>query len=157
MNSHEIDRLLRKNAVTAPSYLGVFPSDKLEGLFLEPDQKIVINFCPSSTAGCHWICVARSSIKNRKEIIEYFDSSGLPSHTYNHNIFNFIKKHKLKVIYNKIPIQDETSATCGQFCLVYLFFKSLNYSMKQIINFYSRKSLHKNNFIVKRLFKKFFK
>lgn len=54
-------------------------------------------------------------------------------------------------------LQNEQSMTCGQHVLVYLFLKARYYSLKNILTFFDKLDLSKNDFIVKRLFEKIYK
>lgn len=157
MNSLQIDRLLRHNKITKSTYIGVFPSDQLTTITLRPSEKIIINICPAAiTDGdiCHWVCVARSP---RGGSLDYFDSSGLPTYKFDLHLRDFVEKHGVRVVYNNVTIQSDKSIRCGEFCLVYVFFKCFGYSLKKIVNFYYKRNLEKNDSIVKKLFKKIFK
>lgn len=57
--------------------------------------------------------------------------NSLLTHQLNSNVLKFIRRHgKVKrVLWNKIPLQDENSTTCGQHCCVYTILKSDGWTM----------------------------
>lgn len=101
------DTLIRKN------FGGVFASDCL------PKPKthyssFIVNLDPHTSPGSHWIAV-----HFRQKEGYYFDSYGLPPS--DKNILKFIKNNADIIVYNKHCFQDDSTTTCGYFCLYFLF------------------------------------
>lgn len=158
MNSLQIDKILKENSITKNSFLGVYPCDDLPSEKLPSNSALVINLCDSTTAGCHWVSVVLLSEKKKKsgrpkESFYYWDVSGLPTHKLNHHVFNFFRRQNKNVYFNSPQLQTLSSITCGQHCIVYIYFKLLNISDKVILSFFDLKNLKNNDFIVLTLFK----
>lgn len=151
MNNFELEKYIFSIKSLRKNYRGIFASDELDKIQnFGPQSFVIINYCPGE--GCHWVCCY-----NHGSSIEYFDPSGLPSHLINKNIDSFLKKQKKRVTFNRTTLQNETSTTCGHHVLIYLYFKSLNYSLNNLLTLYYKFDLKRNDFIVMKLFKKIFK
>lgn len=140
-----------KNDVTRRFFRGVFPPNRLPDKALEPGASLVVNACPRE--GCHWLSIMRIPPRT----LDIFDPSGYPTHLFIPPIARFIEKHKLRVVYNRKPLQDYDSAMCGQHVILYILLRSLKFSRKKILSIYTAKKLKANDRIVKLMYQKFFK
>lgn len=93
-------------------FKGVFPCDSLPNKFSLP-AIFVINLSPHTESGSHWVAAYISVNKSAF----YFDSFGLPIR--NSYILRFLKKHAIRVTYNKSQLQHVTSNKCGKFCCAF--------------------------------------
>lgn len=123
MDTRQIAVILRNTT----NFLGVFPSDKL------PKAKtpftLVANTDPSDRPGTHWVAI---HVANGKA--EYFDSYGMgPSIP---TIRRFLKQFK-KCQYSKKQIQGFLSSVCGHYSVYYLWYRSQEISMKDILGRFS--------------------
>src|SRR5689334_890661 len=132
MNTLEIEKILTQNYVTRKYFIGCFASDKIPSTINVYPASMVIHLDRESNEGTHWIALF---IINSTTIY-IFDSlliSKLPS-----PIVNFISMFP-KQIKNKTILQSPLSTTCGQHCIVFLYFISLGYTyekyLKTILNF----------------------
>lgn len=112
-------------------FLGVFPSDDLPLLYAYPCC-FVVNSDPSHLPGTHWLAYFAKS----NESIEFFDSFGFPPTTY-----SLPSSHT----HNTIRLQGLKSATCGQFCIYYLYSKCIGHSLASIQSHFSRTNYRWND------------
>lgn len=155
MNSIEIDELLRSNPITQKYYVGIFPCDALPKKLLKGGEFVIVNFCSKSSIGCHWLLI--SMLRNGKDL-EIFDSSGMPTHIFNGSILKFLRRHgKRRFVWNRMQLQAENSSTCGQFCVLYAYFKSVGINLKNFQKMFNKKPhLEKNDDIVNKMVREMF-
>jgi len=123
-------------------FLGTFPIDKIPKT-MKNKTFFVCNLDPSFMAGSHWIGL----IKIISSEVEIFDSLGFRSDLICPYL-NFTKSCTL--IFNKTPVQDQTSFLCGKFVITFLVERMLNQSMSfhDIIEEVFSENLNKNDDIV---------
>ena len=137
MNSKKIKEILE---LVLPShtvnFLDVFPRDKAQSLSLS-DQRFplcfVANIDPSSKPGEHWV----SFFLTNPHAPEFFDSLGLPPSIYGFHITPTFQSH--------YPIQSLFSTVCGQYCIYFLYHRSLGSSFSDILAPFSRRDLEWND------------
>jgi len=82
----------------------------------------------SSCPGIHWVAVHLES----DGCAVYFDSQGLPPYGL---ISDFITRNwNGRLDYNDRRLQGYGSASCGQYCLYYLFHKNRGIPLKKILS-----------------------
>lgn len=150
MDTHEIDIFMKKFKYIGKKFLGAFPSNYLENINLKKHQSIILNSCkyPQHSLPCHWTVLI-----NTGESLYFFDSEGSPSYKNNPDIIRFIGKHKKRVFYNKIKIQDNKSLMCGYFSCIFI---ALFYKLKkipQIKKYFFTLNIHKNDDILNNFLK----
>ena len=128
MNTLQIKRALEHNRFTKKNFCGVFAADKIPKSFDTFPCGFVANTDPSTEPGTHWVAFYFSSPENG----EFFDSYGHPPEYYGES-FTIYKPE----IWNKRKIQSSWSEVCGQYCIFYLYHKSLGYSMSKIVNMFT--------------------
>lgn len=148
MNTIEILNALSYNIHTEKYFEGVFPLDKIPNKIQGKPALIVVNTDKSNQPGAHWIAIYLPPVGRA----EYFDSYGRKP--IQKEIFNFFKRNNIhSIIYNKTLLQDYFSSVCGQYCCVYLLYKSKNWSLNNFVKqFDKKKSLHENDKYVKQIF-----
>ena len=52
------------------------------------------------------------------------------------SIRNLAQKSNADIVYNKVRYQNNTSTTCGRWCLLAITMFNMNYNMKQLQNFF---------------------
>ena len=117
----EIDCLVSRLLVKV-RWLGVFARDKL------PDHTreirpwyLILNTDPKDQPGTHWLAFY-APIAGR---IELFDSFGLSPRIYS---LDFLDPLNLS-----FSLQSPSSYVCGHHCIVYIYFRSRNYSLNDIV------------------------
>lgn len=106
-------------------YKGSFSCDKTP-TFLKTREFFICNTDTSDKPGRHWICFFKVS----KTKIEVFNSLGA-----NYEDKELYKKvcNKLstitKVQFNVTQVQSSSSATCGHFCVYFVFKRAFNFDL----------------------------
>lgn len=90
--------------------------------------------------GEHWVAFYIYR-KNSRMIAEFFDSFGKSPHHYG------IESPFLVSMYNNISLQSEDSASCGLFCLFFLYYRLKQRSFKKIVSMFCN-SVYKNEILV---------
>lgn len=139
-----------KNKDIKKYFRGVFPSDKLPKTFKKP-ALLIANTDPSTKRGSHWIAFFIPKTGQP----EYFDSLGQTPEKK--EFIDFLKRHGAKFVHNKKRLQGSFSTTCGNYCGVYLYFKSKKASFKQFLKLFSSTNFHLNDEKILKLYKKIFK
>jgi hypothetical protein len=124
MNTAEIYKKLKRRC--GRTFLGVFARDRLPAA-LPPRRPLylVVNTENHNKPGQHWIvlCIDKDG--------EFFDSYGRPPT----NIFrSYLDKFCGKWIFNDTRVQSIVSRFCGHYCIFYCYFKTLGYSMKEVLD-----------------------
>ena len=144
MDTITIRKLLKKFSC----FKGVFPCDEMPYKQSLP-LNIIVNTDPSYLKGEHWVCV---SIK-KDGTGEYFDSFGLPP--LKEEIFDFLELNAFKGwTYNQVPLQNITSKTCGNYCVLYIIYKCQGIKRDVFISQFSKNTLE-NDRKIQRIFKNF--
>lgn len=147
MYTDELINLLLKNKNTRKIFCGVLALDQVPLHRVRRPCSFIINTDVSALPGHHWFAV----FIPRYGPIEYFDSFGIqPRHK---RIFDFIMINQRKFIYNKKRIQADLSENCGQFSLLYLYYRSRGYTMNQYLKFFMQDDYEYNDKIIDKLYK----
>lgn len=146
LNILESLRSFTKNMST----IGVFPSNKLPNKIKKP-AFIVANTDPANKPGEHWVAFY-FPLKGQAE---YFDSFGQAP--CKRNFTKFLEKNSSKYIINNRRFQGNFSSTCGNYCCLFLYFRSMGKSLKQFSNKFSPYNFESNDVKVVSLFNKCFK
>lgn len=146
MNGGEIDKVLSNNQNTKKKFLGVYAKDQLpkyahRGYY-------VINLDTSDKPGSHWVALEI----NKKGAI-FFDSYGLkPKDVY---ILRFLKGKKIK--YNQKHVQHPLSTTCGQWCIYFIWRRSTNWTLQEMLRAFFPKRFLTNDHVLNIVLKSHFK
>lgn len=150
MNTIQLTIDMIENKDIKKYFRGVFPADRLPKEFKKP-ALLIANTDPSSKKGSHWI--AFYIPKNGRP--EYFDSLGrIPEKK---EFKEFLRKHGKTFIHNKKRLQGTFSTTCGNYCGVYLYFKSKQIPFQQFLKLFSSKNFQMNDNKILELYRKIFK
>lgn len=130
MNTIQLTLDMMKNNKVKRKFKGVFPADKLPRRIKRPAM-LIANTEPSTHPGSHWVAFCFP----HRGPIEYFDSTGMP---LNIDYFlKFLKRHGKKFVSNYKRLQGSLSTTCGNYCGVFLYFRSKNVSFKNFLGLFS--------------------
>lgn len=139
LSSYYIQNKLKK----INQFKGVFPINHLNKSLLEKDENIflIINTDSCRGVGLHWFILEKYKGK-----IYIFDSLGSILNNY-----KIIKRiFKKKIVHNKSQIQDVTSSSCGEFCLLFINLRLIGFSYNEILSFFD-KNVEYNEKILKKL------
>ncbi len=129
MNTIQIEEIIERLYPLNRIFQGVYPIDKLHHIRRRHNSAVILNTAPSTHPGIHWVAVACFNGKQ-----EYFDSYGLPPP-------QMIKTKLLRKKYkfNKKPVQDIFSASCGAHCIFYLYHRARGNSIQETIKMMNEK------------------
>lgn len=137
MYSDEIVEYLERLPV---SRYGVLAADQLP-MRIEAPSVIIVNTDPLRKPGRHWIAMTLDRERN----LEYFDSFGQPPSVVHH--IAFILRNARTFKYNVITLQSPTSTLCGIYCIMFLYYRSFDYSMTDYLSIFSKDRIS-NDFII---------
>ncbi len=121
-------------------FLGVFARDELPKVSYP--SCFIINNKNKNNVGEHWLAFFYDTNKN----CSFFDSYGLPASFYCLN--EYIQFTSNTYNSNIIQYQAFNSISCGYFCLLFLYLKSRNISIKQVLS----RNTTKNELILEQIF-----
>lgn len=137
---------LNKKLGSVEEYIGTFPRDKLPEITSYPTA-LIVNTDFSAGVGEHWIAI----YINDNRFGEYFDSYGMSPLIQ--EVSEFLNEYCTEGwTSNQSMIQGFTSMKCGQFCVLFVFLKSLGVSLFNIIKLFT-KSHDVNDIIVEKLYR----
>lgn len=144
MFSTDVSKCLAKLHVT---HKGVYPRDLLPRSVHTPSA-IVVNTDPHTRPGTHWTAI----YINENREADYFDSYGRPP---NITCKDFIQRNSRVARFSTLTLQSLTSSLCGQYCVLFLYFRSRGFSMDQFLNMLTN-STAINDRLISLLFAEYF-
>lgn len=123
---HDLSRFIC-GAKTTSNY-GVYACDELPKEKLIKPALIIANLSDSSSSGSHWVGFYFRANSNKGE---FFDSFGKPPTL---KVFkNFIAQNCTSYIYNNHKLQSNWSSCCGNYAILFLYFRCKQRSMRSFI------------------------
>ena len=104
-------------------WLGVFARDELPDL--TPEIRpwfLILNTDSKDQPGTHWLALYAPSARS----IELFDSFGFSPSMYSLDF--------LDLLHSSYSVQSPRTSVCGHYCIVYIFLRSHNYSLYDIVD-----------------------
>ena len=138
MNEITIDNYLSHDAVVNKFYKGVMSYDELprvisEGLY-------VVNTDTSDGPGKHWICL----FVDHNHVIDYFDSLGEEPK----ELKMYLQNQNLMYRYNSKRLQGLMSTVCGNYCILFAFFRARGFGLQYFINLFTNKYTQNDETVV---------
>lgn len=135
---------------------GVYAADCLPH-HISPSTALVVNTDPHNEGGTHWVAFyLDENFNDGRGMIEYFDSYGQPPHLQFYQ--GFLRRNARRYLYNEHRLQSDTTRVCGQYCLVYLYFRTRHdLRMTDFVQLFGDGSTSDNDAAIKRLFRKIYK
>ena len=149
MNTIQLYKMLKSNINTKKLLMGIYASNRLPQKIKKRPCLVIVNTDPDTEPSEHWVVMYFS----RNGLAEYFDSFGMPPS--NNNLALFLTNNCKKIIFNNKRIQSLFSNKCGQYCLVYSYFKGKNKSLRYFLSFFD-KYFENNDLKVCRMLSYFF-
>ena len=121
-------------------FLGVYSIDTCPRK-IPLNHFLICNTDVSSGSGVHWFALFRFS----RQEVECFDSLGV--NEYKLEVLKSLQFNGVSnLIFNKTQVQASESASCGQFCLYFLFERlhNLDFSFNELMNEIFVNDLRKN-------------
>ena len=124
MYASEIDRMLKDNDKTRPIYRGIYAMNQLSKKTVKDYGVYVINLTHLPKMTGHWVNIYVSPENDNHE---YFDPYGVSPP------LELIQRINISFpVFNNKTIQSPLSTICGNYSLLFTYFKSLNYSLFDI-------------------------
>ena len=131
MDTWQIDHAMKTCSVTGAVFKGVFAADQLPTRSQDLPAAYIANCSNSDSGGTHWVAF----YQEQADTIETFDSYGRPLALYNPNLQ--ILTDKLKIIHQCQVLQQSASATCGQYCMIFIFKRASQLSYRDFIHLFT--------------------
>ena len=121
LNAGEID-LLVSRLLNGVRWLGVFARDELPELSREiRPWCLILNTDPKNQPGTHWLALYAPIAGG----IKLFDSFGLSPRIYSLDF--------LDPLHFSFSLQSPSSSVCNHYCIVYIYLRSPNNSLSDIV------------------------
>lgn len=127
MNTYDIQKILERNATTAPYFIGCYASNRIPQKAGWFPHCMVVNVDPDWLQGSHWIAIYCPA----PERVEYYDPLGNwppPEGPIRHYLQTF--EH---VRFNDVQLQSPYSSTCGKHAIYFLHYRCAGHSMLEIV------------------------
>ena len=128
MNQIQISKYLSSDEYTKQYFRGVMSFDKLPSCKPAPLGLYIVNTDISSGPGKHWVCILLG------EVCEYFDSLGRPPK----EVKLFIENQNKKYIFSTKQIQGYSSDVCGDYCVLFSYYRCRGKSMKSFLQMFTK-------------------
>lgn len=127
MNTLEIEKYLKK--IHRSLEYNVFAANRIPVHITRPVY-MISNLDPDTSPGSHWVAI----YVNTDGVGEYFDTFGRKPNNYH---LTFLKRNTNRWTYNNKLIQSVFSSFCGEYCLLYLYFKIRGMSLRNFVEMFS--------------------
>lgn len=120
MNTIEIQNYLRQ--IDSSIEYNVYAANRLP-IYVVIPAYIISNLDSDNKPGSHWVAIHIDG----NGFGQYFDSYGRPPHGY-HRMF--LERNSRMWNYNNNRIQNDFTTVCGEYCLLYLYYKYRGMTLK---------------------------
>lgn len=147
MNTIEIMECLFK--INPSLRNNVYAANRLP-IYIEAPTFLVSNLDSDKKPGSHWVAIHI----DQSSVGQYFDSFGRsPEGTHR----TFLNRNCRQWDYNNKRIQNDWTSVCGEYCVVYLYYKFYGKSMLEFTNIFQTDETVRNDILVYDMFKYYFK
>lgn len=108
---------------------------------------LISNLDPDTKPGSHWIAIHI----DKNGIGQYFDSYGRPPSFYHKS---FLNRNSKQWYFNSHRIQNNLTSVCGEYCIMYLYYKFYGETMNDFVGIFCYPTLV-NDVLVYNMFKSF--
>jgi hypothetical protein len=129
-------------------FIGTFAADQMPTIQQYPCA-FVVNLDPKSKPGSHWMAYYFTADGQG----EYFDSYGQQPIG---RFLTYLKKNCDGWVSSNTQVQNHASSTCGQYCIMFIYFRARGISMKQFLSYFSSRDFAYNDSLVVELVSKCF-
>lgn len=130
MNTLQLTKDMLRNKYTRKYFRGVFPRDKLPKRIKRP-ALVIANTDASTDPGQHWVAFYIPD----QGPCEYFDSIG--EKPEKEDFLKFLKRCGKSYLFNSKRIQGTFSTTCGNYCALYLLYRSKKISKDKFMKLFN--------------------
>lgn len=148
MDTLELTCALLCNNYTKKTFNGVYPVDMLP-THLKPPIFLIWNMDPSHLPGSHWLAL-HIPVEGP---IEYFDSLNLKT---SKSIMQYTTQFNKNIIRNNNRVQGLLSDVCGQYCALFILYRTKGISFRRFINVFNKQHYGMNDELVQKIYTRFF-
>lgn len=147
MNTLDIQECLYKIHPSLKKH--VYAANRLP-ILIEAPTFLISNLDSDTQPGSHWVAI---HIEEGR-VGQYFDSYGRAPEGFHRTFLN----RNCKVWnYNDNRIQNDWTSVCGEYCMVYLYYKFQGKSLMEFTNIFNSNETIWNDITVYDMFKHYFK
>lgn len=144
MNTLDISHYLKKiNHSLEPN---VFAANRIP-IHMTTPVYLISNLDPDTKPGLHWVAI----YVNSKGVGEYFDTFGRKPEGYH---LSFLRRNTSMWMYNSKIIQNVFSSLCGEYCLMFLYFKYRGMTFTDFVGMFTEDTIQ-NDAMLTEMFKNF--
>jgi len=126
MNTGELNKILQRNEITSPLYVGCFPADRIPPIIRTPCC-MVVNTGMAGTPGEHWVAIHVTSPSEA----DYFDSlADWPPNSA--HIAAFLQRFS-NINRCPCPVQSDRSSACGKHVIYFLHRRCQGWSLLRVV------------------------
>lgn len=142
MEGSRLQTLVERSEVLKGTFRGVFPKDELVSTFGSkiPWGSYILNSEASGSAGEHWLGLYKQ--RENQNLLIFFDSFGKAPSQYDMTFPGH------QILHNDVTVQMKGTSTCGFFVLFFLYWKSLQFSLIDIVNAFDPDNTTRNEDLV---------
>ena len=141
LNTLDLYKFLRSNAITRCKLGNVCAVDELDPIDFQKPALYVLNTAPSNSNGRHWVCI----FIPEHSPPEFFDPLGKKPDYYHIKFENFLINRGPGYYHNMTPFQSIHSTACGYFCLYYGAMRCAEVSFRDVVNTFDFDDLQAND------------
>lgn len=145
MDTEELQLCMKQICPTIES--NVYPANRIP-VFMDLPAYIISNLDSDSKPGSHWVAINIDENGHG----EYFDSFGRKPSGY-HKLF--LMRNAKKWFFNNANIQNRFTSVCGEYCLVYIYFKFKGKTMFDFLSLFSENTMY-NDLIINHIYRSIF-
>ena len=138
MNENQITTYMLGDEYISKYFVQVVSYDELPNKSEIP-VLYVVNTDTSEGFGKHWVCVFI-----QEDMIEYFDSLGKEPK----ELYKFLRNQNIPFKYSLKQIQQNYSDVCGDYCILYSYFRSRGYGIEWFLDLFDNQRLTENDILV---------
>lgn len=142
MDTTELQKYL--NTIHPSLQYNVYAANRLP-IYTQNPTYIISNLDPDTKPGSHWVAI-HIDING---LGQYFDSYGRPPKGYHQT---FLKKNSRQWDFNTYRLQNDWTSVCGEYCLLYLYYKYNGNTMSDFIRLFNMETLY-NDILLYNMFK----
>jgi hypothetical protein len=131
MDTFQLEVAISRDPVSAKRFGGVKAADRLPLLHSNSNKFYIVNSQNSNLPGEHWVVIGLGMVP------EFFDSLGQTPESYQKSFQYFLVNYGPNYRFNQQRLQNRDSDVCGKYCLLYIYHKSRNVSLKCILKLFS--------------------
>ena len=134
MDTLELLSCVEADPIVKELYGGVFPRDNLPSKIETFPRAYVANTDTGREPGKHWVAFYFEN----KHYAEFFDSYGNDPGYLAKEFESFLSRNVKDWIHNVVRLQGDFSTVCGQYCVLFLYYRCRGTSMSDIVRMFSK-------------------